>query len=188
MTLKNDGSPDITAYFCVLTPCVRTYNASVSKTILTETLITAVPIGFNELFILDSDLEVDLPEQAPDTYLLATRQTLRNGSWENCSTSETAGPGLLPVGAANIDSAFEQTLPSDPEQVSIQYFPADCVWRFNYDSVLGLRQELFNSLDNLKAYIGDSTPVGSIISRNVIGAGANLSSMNELMQNLSKTL
>lgn len=164
----NNDDLDVSTFSCSLSPYVRTYNASVSNTVLTETLLSSVWMGVNQLFFVD---------QCPDIYRLATRQTLRNGRWENCTTSATAGPGFIEVDTSNIDNAPQQDPPDSNQTVYRQYFPEDCVWQFGYQTMLGLRGEFIDTLDNLEAYLGETLPIGTIIARNVYDAGINLSSM-----------
>lgn len=173
------------AFHCTLTPCTKTYNASVTKSILNETLISTETIGLNQLFgegIVGNDAMI--------AYLLATSRTLVNGRWESCQASMIPGPGHVKVAAANVD-ASPMTLTSQNQTFNESYYREDCVWQLGYFPALAIKQELTKAL-NLQmmatAELVDD-PEGGVITQSIWRNGSpNLASIDGLMQNLSDAM
>jgi hypothetical protein len=68
---------------CSLYPCIQTYNAKIENSIMSETLLSTIPLKKKQIM----DLEIT---QAPNmTFSLASDRILRNGTWTQCRVSDT---------------------------------------------------------------------------------------------------
>ncbi|MCJ1326414.1 hypothetical protein MMC10_003078 [Thelotrema lepadinum] len=176
------SGPKASAFRCTLSPCIKTYNALMTNSILNETLMSIETIGFNQLF------GEGLVQDNAIAYRLAINRTLVNGQWENCHASTIPGPGLINVAAANIDAS--PTRPASQDQTfNESYYLQGCVWQFGYQTTLAIQQELTSVLNLQQMVLSEGVPDGGVIADTIWRNGlANLTSMNSLMQNLSDAM
>lgn len=165
------------AFRCQLFPCVRTYEASVSKSILEETVVSEAPMGFDAF-------------GGFDRYVLATRNLTQRGEQKfDCSphsANDTAG--LVRVALSNVDAT-----PQEPKGTGSvakgAWFLKECVWTFGSSPYLAIRPELYSYFENTNIQQYVPTYVGSIVAKNIWrNATINIDSVNGFMRNLSDVM
>ncbi|KAF2807575.1 uncharacterized protein BDZ99DRAFT_478137 [Mytilinidion resinicola] len=174
---------------CRITPCVKTYNSSMTNTVLNETVLSTAPMGANAI--------ADTFDPSFMSYLLATTQTLRNGQRENCTpvpamlfnttdTYDVINSEFVVVSTANIDAAPNRILVVDNGTL----WPKECVWQFGLYSDRAIRDQLIADFDNLTIQQGGGTTgIGLLNARKLWENGyANFSSVNQIMSDLTDTM
>ncbi|KAF2495036.1 hypothetical protein BU16DRAFT_378608 [Lophium mytilinum] len=173
---------------CRIDPCVKTYNSSMTNTVLNETLVSSTPIGANAL--------LNTFDPSFMSYLLATRQTLRNGQWGNCTpvpampmhTSDgydAINSDFVLVSNANIDAAPNETLAIDNGTL----WPKDCVWQFGLYSDRAIREELTTDFDNLTIHYRNGGDIGPLYAKKLWMYGnASFTSVDQAMRDLTDTM
>jgi hypothetical protein len=112
-----------------LYPCIQTLNSSISQAQISESLISSIPLKKTNV----SAITVTDSENL--TWSLATNETLRNGKWTTCTPSKSPSAGNV------VAVSLNATTPIVSNQTeSVNYYPADCVWRIDYVSALALHQ------------------------------------------------
>ncbi|KAF2671138.1 hypothetical protein BT63DRAFT_423379 [Microthyrium microscopicum] len=171
------------AFTCRLFPCVVEKSASMERNVLTETTLSTKPMGYNQLFYIGQ-------QQDPESFILASNQTIRDGKWQSCDAQNEAGPGLKEVSFENVDSAPNYFGPVFKNQTGpTRFFPQDCVWGFGRQSADSIAGELGRVLGKLEVDTSGAAPVGLIPALNLWQNGtANLHSFNMFMGNLSEIM
>ncbi|KAK5629453.1 hypothetical protein RRF57_005168 [Xylaria bambusicola] len=164
------------AFQCQLYPCVRTYEASVTKSILEENVTSKFPLGFDAF--------------GGFRYVLATSNLTLSGEQKlDCSmrpTNNTAG--LVRVAIPNVDAAPQEPQSSGSKAPS-GWFPEECVWTFGQSPYLAIRPEIQRYLYDTSIQQYDNTYIGSIVAKNLWRNGAiNLDSVDTFMRNLSDVM
>ncbi|KAI0115727.1 hypothetical protein GGR51DRAFT_501882 [Nemania sp. FL0031] len=165
------------AFQCQLFPCVRTYEASISKSILEEKIISKVPMGFDAFGGLGR-------------YVLATSNLTQQGEKElDCSAhSANDTTGLVRVALPNVDAAPQEPRGSGSKAPSA-WFSKECVWTFGSSPYLAIRPELQRYLDGVEIQQYATTYIGNIVAKNLWrNATMNFESVDLFMQNLSDVM
>ncbi|KAK7545674.1 hypothetical protein IWX49DRAFT_333960 [Phyllosticta citricarpa] len=159
---------------CGLTPCVKTYNASVNETRYQENVISS------ENFPVRSRKE---PTLLPRT--LVGNRTLRHGVWEDCKPSQKATES----------NTMEVTIYGEKETATgSSWYPPDCVWSFRWSSSFAINDFLKQRWSDafyggrLLAPVGNRPErmLGPFWYRNMyVNGTANLSTMNKFMEGLT---
>ncbi|KAJ8104466.1 hypothetical protein ONZ43_g7835 [Nemania bipapillata] len=143
------------AFQCQLFPCVRTYDALVSKGVLEERIISKVPMGFDAF-------------GGVGRYVLAASNLTQQGERTlNCSAraaNDTAG--LVRVALPNVDAAPQEMHGSGSKAPSA-WFPQECVWTFGSSPYLAIRPEIRGYLDGADIQEYDTTYIGTIVAKNL---------------------
>ncbi|KAF2126905.1 hypothetical protein P153DRAFT_398990 [Dothidotthia symphoricarpi CBS 119687] len=157
-------------------PCIRTYQSSITNFILDEKLIATTQIGLSR-------------RPGFFGFLLGTSQTLRNGKWEKCLSSQTPGPGLEEIVEADIDAA--PTGEPVPESPTI-FYPQDCIWKFAQSSLFAIHDALDDAIGHLELDLDTNyyIPVGSVAAKSICGVGVEKSSksVDNFLQNLTDVM
>lgn len=120
MSMSDSGDPfRVSAFRCTIAPFVRTYSAEMTGSVLSETFLSSVTMGFNLIFMDDQARGL-----IPPLFRLATSRVLRNGREEPCEPCQTENLGLVKVAKANVDAAPESLTEDSPE---IAWYPKDCI-------------------------------------------------------------
>ncbi|KAK8092231.1 uncharacterized protein PG998_015063 [Apiospora kogelbergensis] len=169
------------AFQCQLFPCVRTYEASISRSVLQETILSEMPMGFDAF-------------GGFGRYVLAATNLTRNSNkTANCSprpANDTAGLAL--VADPNVDAA-----PQEPRGTGSKspgaWYPEECVWTFGQSPYLAIRPELQSYLNraSVQTYTGSPTDstIGSIVAKNLWrNATISFDTVDTFMRNLSDVM
>jgi hypothetical protein len=176
------------AISCELFPCVREYNSSVTYGVLKETVISSTRIGADQVGIVNDTFDDWY------SYELATTSTLKNGVWETCNATRQGGPGLVQIGAANVDAA--PPFSTAPSNQTATWFPEECVWSFRCITLRTLSATLWGDFEDVNnsgpVFVQSTiaTPGGSSIPATTLwrnGTG-DLNSTNVFMGNLADFL
>lgn len=128
---RTSGCPKRPAAFqCSLYPCVKTYSTAVTKTKLEERVLDTQPLTKT----CKAAEEVTTARNL--TWSLATDRALRNGKWEECSTSSTW------TESHSVPVAANKTIPIGDVDEDVVYHQPDCAWQYGYASALSLNQYL----------------------------------------------
>ncbi|KAK6863658.1 hypothetical protein PG995_000186 [Apiospora arundinis] len=165
------------AFQCQLFPCVRTYEASISRSVLQETVLSEMPMGFDAFGGLGR-------------YVLAATNLTRNSNKTvNCSprpANDTAGLAL--VADPNVDAAPQEARGTGSKSPGAWY-PEECVWTFGASPYLAIRPELQRYLDRAAVETYASSPVGSIVAKNLWrNATTSFGTVDAMMRNLSDVM
>ncbi|KAI1359678.1 hypothetical protein F5Y08DRAFT_332151 [Xylaria arbuscula] len=176
LTLNATTYDSANAFQCQLFPCVRTYEASMSKSLLQEKVLSKVPIGFDAFGGLE--------------YVLASTILTQNGEQKfDCSmhsTNDTAG--LVQVALPNVDAAPQEATSSGSDAPGA-WFPKDCVWRFGESPYLAIPPELNRYVYDASIQQYEDTYIGSIVGKNIWRDGnISFNSVDTYMRNLSDVL
>ncbi|KAI0399530.1 hypothetical protein F4802DRAFT_589147 [Xylaria palmicola] len=187
MTLNDLADPPMgpSAFHCTVAPCVRTYSAVITDSVLSEQLLSTTAIGFN------LNLQDDQARGVTASFLrLATSQTLRNGREEACASSGQEGPGLVKVSKADVDAApadFPDN--DDDDDVETTWYPEDCVWSFGQGSRYAIIQELGSQMDALEMQRTSGVAVGHIGAKNLwLNGTTSIESINSYFQKLTDVM
>ncbi|KAK7948018.1 uncharacterized protein PG986_008904 [Apiospora aurea] len=133
---------------CSLYPCLKTYNAKVQGSILSETMISSVPLRKTNA----SSVEVTVsPNMA---WSLATEEIVSGGQRRQCLKADKPGKD------ATVAISSNQTLQigQDPTDVKTKWYEADCVWVLGTTSGLAVNQILSHMFDaSLLGSVTDNT-------------------------------
>ncbi|KAI0198824.1 hypothetical protein F4808DRAFT_472493 [Astrocystis sublimbata] len=150
----------ISAFHCTVTPCVRTYSASVVGGTLHEEQLSSATMGWNQ------NIQDDQNTDSKASFVrLVTSRTLRNGQYEICEPKENEGPGLIKVSKSNVDAAPDGSVTADPRDTA--WYPEDCVWSFGKGARTSIMDELSYQLDDLEMRLGQTVAAGTLVSRNL---------------------
>lgn len=122
---------------CSLYPCVKTYSASVQGSVLSETIISTVPLRKTNT----SSVEVTV---SPDmTWSLASDQLISGGRSRECSRSDTLGVNTSVAISVNRTLQIGQ----DPNDSKTTWYEPDCVWTLGTTPGLAINQLLSHMFD-----------------------------------------
>ncbi|KAK8021767.1 hypothetical protein PG990_006905 [Apiospora arundinis] len=165
------------AFQCQLFPCVRTYEASISRSVLQETVLSEMPMGFDAFGGLGRYV------------LAATNLTQNSNKTVDCSprpANDTAGLAL--VADPNVDAAPQEARGTGSKSPGAWY-PEECVWTFGASPYLAIRPELQRYLDRDAVETYASSPVGSIVAKNLWrNATTSFATVDAMMRNLSDVM
>ncbi|KAI0912578.1 hypothetical protein F4823DRAFT_581206 [Ustulina deusta] len=165
------------AFECQLFPCVRTYEASVSKLVLEEAVVSKIPMGFDAF-------------GGYGRYVLATSNLTQYGEQTLDCTPHPANDtaGLVLVALANVDAA-PQTPLSSGSKAPGAWYPEKCVWIFGSSPFLAIRPELGSYLDADSIQDYQTTYIGNIVAKNLWrNATTSFDSVGMFMRNLSDVM
>jgi hypothetical protein len=135
-----------------LYPCIKTFQSSISNSILEETIISTTPLRKT------NGSAVEITTTANLTYSLATDSILVNGSWQTCQTSDHYTDSTpVPISVVN------NTLRLSPEEPT-KWYPSECIWMLDYVPGLALNQFL--------SWMYDESPLLAVTENTVITAGS----------------
>ncbi|KAJ8116938.1 hypothetical protein OPT61_g1748 [Boeremia exigua] len=124
------SSSDFEILKCSLFPTLNTYGASITKSLLNETLIESIP------------LEPYEPRKSGNisyAFLTASNNTLRNGIQQLCEPS---------TGDKRTHIEYKKSNEADNDTLTSLYYPNDCVWGFGESAANGIRHYFSKILDN----------------------------------------
>ncbi|KAH8163858.1 hypothetical protein CIB48_g4384 [Xylaria polymorpha] len=176
LSLNTTTYDSANAFQCQLFPCVRMYDASVSKSVLEETIISKTSMGFDAF--------------GGFGYVLATSNLTQQGERKlDCSArSANDTAGLVRVALPNVDEAPQESRGTGSKAPSA-WFPKECVWIFGSSPYLAIRPELRGYLDGAGISEYTNTYIGSIVAKNIWrNATINLDSVDLFMRNLSDVM
>lgn len=178
LTPSPESTGNVSAFSAEIYPCVRTYNASVRDSALSETELSSTPIGINQN-----------STQTPQyLFLLATSRTWVNGTLVECQPRQEKSTGTVEVFKDNVDAAPGRWPDEETEQQSLWY-PKECVWRFGQNSMFAIQGALATSLGDLRASYTMRTVTGPIAAKSIWRNGtATLTSVSQFMQGLTDTM
>ncbi|KAK8094756.1 hypothetical protein PG997_001441 [Apiospora hydei] len=133
---------------CSLYPCLKTYNAKVQGSILSETMLSSVPLRKTNV----SSVEVTVSQNM--TWSLATEEIVSGGQRRPCLKADKPGKD------ATVAISSNQTLQigQDPTDVTTKWYEADCVWVLGTTSGLAVNQILSHMFDaSLLGSVTDNT-------------------------------
>ncbi|KAF2973074.1 hypothetical protein GQX73_g634 [Xylaria multiplex] len=162
------------AFQCHIFPCVRTYEASISKLVLEEEVVSEIPMGIDRF-------------GGNGRYVLAASNLTQHGEKTvNCTphpANDTAG--LVLVALANVDSAPRE--PRSPgSQAPGAWYPEECVWVLGESPFRAIRPELRSYLEGASIQGYDNTYIGSIVAKNLWrNATISFGSVDTFMRNLT---
>lgn len=174
------------AYSCNLYPCVNTYGVNVSKGLIQERLLASEEMG------------IRVYEQEWSSYwmyMLGTKQTLRNGVWQNC-TKGTAYSMATPVliSSENIDQVPSSESAND---VGLLYgnhtafwYPQDCVYTFGFYTLMGIESYLATLFRNQTLYAPElRAQSGTLPIKNLWHNGTyNITTVNDYFRGLTDAM
>lgn len=176
------GNPEstgyVSAYSAQIYPCIRTYNASMRGSVLSETELSSTPVGINQNYS-------QLPQYS---HLLATSRTWVNGTLVECQPSREESTSRLKISKDNVDAA-PGTMPDIRTEQQSLWYPKECVWRFGQNSMFAIQGALQTSLGDLRASYTMTTVTGPIAAKLIWRNGtATLTSVEKFMQGLTDTM
>jgi len=185
------------AFNCSMAPCVRSYNVSMTNSVLKESLLAHEYIGQNQL----SPVSL-ITNPTPYGYLLATNTTWRNGQLEQCVMSKTERGGLVRVATSNIGAApdYPTNFTGNYSSIETRWIEKDCVWTFGVPSFHAIESGLSEALDNMKLsqfvlaplefpHAQPKTSGGPMAAKNIWKNGtADLDSMDKFMAGLTDSI
>ena len=178
LTTNPESTGNVSAYSAQIYPCIRTYNASMRGSVLSETELSSTPIGINQNYS-------QLPQYS---HLLATSRTWVNGTLVECQPSQEESTSKLEIPKDNVDAAPGPMPDIRTEQQSLWY-PKECVWRFGQNSMFAIQGALQTSLGDLRATYTMTTVTGPIAAKLIWRNGtATLTSVDKFMQGLTDTM
>ena len=135
-----------------LYPCIKTFQSSVTNSILEETILSTTPLRKT------NGSAVEITSTTNLTYSLATDSILVNGSWQTCPVSDYYTDSTpVPI------SVLNNTLQLFPEEPT-KWYPSECVWMLDYVPGLALNQFL--------SWMYDESPLLAVTNNTVITSGS----------------
>ncbi|KAI1340046.1 hypothetical protein F5Y15DRAFT_62506 [Xylariaceae sp. FL0016] len=114
---------------CSLYPCIKTFNTSIMKSVLTDTLLSYTPIRKSNISAIEVTTSTNL------TWSHAVEKTLRQGRLTECSPSQTWTPeNTIPI----TKNHTIQVIGNE----SVTWYPQDCVYVLEYPAALAINQYL----------------------------------------------
>ncbi|KAI1131265.1 hypothetical protein F5Y10DRAFT_262447 [Nemania abortiva] len=131
---------------CSLYPCIKTFNANITNSRLSENLTSYFPMKKSNI----SAIEVTTSENL--TWSYAVNTTLRHGQRVDCN------PSSIPTTTNTVPITSNRTSPISSNE-TVTWYPQDCVYSLGYPAALGINQFLSTLFDvnSLESHNGSVT-------------------------------
>ncbi|CAO2658212.1 Nn.00g059350.m01.CDS01 [Neocucurbitaria sp. VM-36] len=182
------------AFSCSLYPCLKTYSGNIINGILSENIVETTPIGASR-----ANSSGWSPWKSRENYILATNQTLRNGTYSRCVASTTNQTGYYPVASKDMESiptniTFDSLMSFNGTPSTITddalWYPLDCVWAFSALSAMSLDDYFTSLFQQQSVYANGITGrLGPVILSSFYAANhSDLSFVTQYWQNLTDAM
>ncbi|KAI0530162.1 hypothetical protein GGR58DRAFT_508737 [Xylaria digitata] len=164
---------------CSLYPCIKTFNANITNSVLSENLTSSFPLKKSNI----SAIEVTTSENL--TWSYAVNTTLRHGQRVDCK------PSSNPTTINTVPITINKTSPISSNE-TVTWYPEDCVYSMGYPAALAINQFLSvlfdaNSLESHNESVYDL--FGSYWLKTFYNNGmANISTADTYFESLAATM
>ncbi|KAI1750220.1 hypothetical protein F4782DRAFT_548867 [Xylaria castorea] len=114
---------------CSLYPCIKTFNANITNSVLSENLTSSLPIKKSNTSAVEVTTSKNL------TWSYAVQTTLRHGLRVDCK------PSSIPTATNTVPITSNRTSPISSNEV-VTWYPEDCVYSLGYPAALAINQFL----------------------------------------------